>query len=124
MVKKLSNAIQSLFGGKRSVRGESLVEVLSAILIGGFALLMLGVAISTSVRMASASHDSLQQYYTANNEIVNQSDLTDLGSTTITLTSQSTSRAQALVKSGENLTAELYGAGDSGVVIFVPGGGN
>ncbi|MBQ9041557.1 MAG: hypothetical protein IJ111_01950 [Eggerthellaceae bacterium] len=62
----------------RSQRGESITEVLVATAIGGLALLMLAMAISVAVHMATTSRSSLDEYYTANNAIA-EAKATSLG---------------------------------------------
>ena len=49
--------------------GESIAEVLIALLIAALALTMLASVISTSARMISQSKDKLENYYAANEEL-------------------------------------------------------
>lgn len=73
MRKCLNSRIAALLGGargSRGSRGESLVEVLVAITIGGLALLMLAVAIAVSARIGLSNRANMQDYYEANNAAV------------------------------------------------------
>ena len=53
----------------KSDAGESLGEVLIALLIAALALTMLASVISTSARMISQSKEKLEKYYAANEEL-------------------------------------------------------
>ena len=62
--------ITKLLRGKlRSRRGDSIAEVLIALLISSVALVMLASMISTSVRMITASRKALEDYYAKSNEL-------------------------------------------------------
>ncbi len=56
----------------RSRKGESLVEVLVAITIGLFAMLMLTTVISVSTKLDKDSREIMGAYYQANNELAGQ----------------------------------------------------
>lgn len=51
----------------KDTSGETLIEVLAALLISALAILMLGQAVGSSVRMIRNSEDFMNEYYTANN---------------------------------------------------------
>ena len=108
--------------GKRGKRGESLTEVLVAVTIGGLALIMLAMAISTASHMAMQSRAFMNDYYEANNAAV-ASDAESIGAGTVALASSSGSESGsvALVSSGEELNVSYYEnseAGASGVVLY------
>ena len=54
----------------RSRRGESITEVLVAIVVSGLAILMLATVIATAVNVNRASQQSMNEYYAANNSVV------------------------------------------------------
>ena len=51
-------------------RGETITEVLAAIVIGGLAVLLLAVAITSSVRIVTDSKTTMGDYYGASNNLV------------------------------------------------------
>ena len=53
----------------KSDAGESIAEVLIALLIAALALTMLASVISTSARMITQSKEKLEKYYAANEEL-------------------------------------------------------
>ena len=113
--------------GTRSTRGESLTEVLVAVAIGGLALIMLAMAISTASSMAAQSRAFMNDYYEANNA-ANANDATSIGTGPVTLTSTGEGSAVSvpLVNTGESLRvtySENAEAGASGVVIYDSVGG-
>ena len=121
MAKQLAHTIKALMHGKRGTRGESLVEVLTSIVIGGLALLMLGMAISSASRMAIDSREAMTDYYQASNAIASGS-ATSLGTGTVALTQDGAS--VALVSSGESIAAAYYqsdGLGSATVVLYEAG---
>lgn len=67
---KLNKKLEALLFGERGSRGESLTEVLVAIVVGALAILMLYTAITTSVSIAKSSRDNMDQYFEANNKVV------------------------------------------------------
>jgi len=85
---KMQEAIQSR--SARSVRGESLTEVLVAILISCLAILMMATVIAASFNVNETSRKAMDKYYKDNNRIANQisgdSD-TASGKGTVTMTS-------------------------------------
>lgn len=60
--------------------GESIGEVLVALLISGLALLMLAGAIASSSRLVEKSKDTQAKYYSANEILTAQPDSEDLDS--------------------------------------------
>lgn len=60
---------EKLHKRNRAVRGESLVEVLAAIVISGLAILMLATTIAASVRVNLTSGDAMNKYYIASNDL-------------------------------------------------------
>ena len=67
---KLNKKLEALLFGERGSRGESLTEVLVAIVVGALAILMLYTAITTSVSIAKSSRDNMDQYFEVNNKVV------------------------------------------------------
>ena len=53
----------------RDRRGESIGEVLVALLIAAVALMMLASLIATSTRLTRSSEERMQEYYTANENL-------------------------------------------------------
>ena len=53
-----------------SICGESIAETLVAVLIAAFALLMLAGTINTATRIITNSQNKLEDYYDANNKLV------------------------------------------------------
>ncbi len=53
----------------RSVRGETIAEILVSTLIGALAVLMLAMAISVSSRIVAHNRASMDQYYTESNAV-------------------------------------------------------
>ena len=51
----------------RSVRGETIAEVLVSTLIGALAVLMLAMAISVASKIVIDNRESMDQYYTESN---------------------------------------------------------
>lgn len=66
---KIRAAFKRAIARTASQQGETLVETLVSLLIGGLALLMMAVAISAAVNMVSDSGDSMADYYTDSNAI-------------------------------------------------------
>jgi len=88
MLKKLARNIAALLGGSRGSRGsrgESLTEVLVSVLVGGLALLMLAMAITTSSHVAVNSRQHMGEYYTANNNAITAASSAVVGSGTAAL---------------------------------------
>lgn len=54
----------------RSSAGESLVEVLTAVLIGGISLLMLATALTSASSMVKSSSVAMDQYYDTSNALI------------------------------------------------------
>lgn len=132
MREKLAHTLKALLAGKRGKRGESLVEVLTAIVIGGLALIMMGMAISVASHMAIDSRDAMGRYYQANNEAV-AGEASTLGTGTVTLTKKGDAASLALVSSGETMTVNYYAndkLGSSAIILYnastqvTPGGGS
>lgn len=64
------NSLLRKAGNKlRSKRGESIIEVMVAIVIGLFSVLMLGEVISTSAKLDRESRETMSQYYASNNQL-------------------------------------------------------
>ena len=68
MARMLERA-RALMSGTRGTRGETITEVLAAIVIGGLAILLLATAISSAVNMNIRSREAMDRYYVANNSI-------------------------------------------------------
>lgn len=75
--------VKPLCAKVRSVRGESLTEVLVSILVSGLAILMLGMAISAATDTNLHSKKAMDDYYKANNDIATLSN--SEGSSAVTL---------------------------------------
>lgn len=69
-----------------SRRGESITEVLVAIVVSGLAILMLATVIATAASTNSSSRTVMEDYYAANNQLVEASESN--GAAAITLTEQ------------------------------------
>lgn len=67
MMSKLISALRSKV---RSVRGESITEVLVSIVISGLAILMLATVIATAMNVNKSSREAMDRYYEANNNVV------------------------------------------------------
>lgn len=67
MMSKLISALRSKV---RSVRGESITEVLVSIVISGLAILMLATVIATAMNVNKSSREAMNNYYEANNNVV------------------------------------------------------
>ena len=67
-----------------SRKGESIGEVLVALLISALALVMLASMITASTRMIQSSRDKLNEYYLANNTLTDRPE-TGSGSGTVTI---------------------------------------
>lgn len=83
----------------RSVRGETIAEVLVSTLIGALAVLMLAMAISVSSRIVAHNRASMDQYYTESNAVAE-------GTSGI-------SYSDLVIKSG-SVEVDLVGEGSSG----------
>ena len=66
---RAGKAVGRLLRGARGQRGETLTEVLAAIVIGGLALLMLAMVIATSAHMTMQSRQSMDKYYEYGNQL-------------------------------------------------------
>ncbi len=80
--------------------GETLVEVLAALLISALAILMLSQAVASSVRLITNSERAMTDYYTANNELAVRDGGSD-GSARVTMTVDG-------MRLGDDLTVEYY----------------
>ena len=65
----------------RSKRGESLTEVLAAVVVGGLSILLMAMAISTASNMVRQSNDSMRTYYAANNDLADPGSSADFEGT-------------------------------------------
>ena len=75
---------QTIRAWLRNERGESITEVLVAIVISGLAILLLATAISAAVNTNNASRRAMNEYYAANNNVV-QGGTTKSGTVSIAL---------------------------------------
>lgn len=101
---------QTLRKKLRSTAGESLVEVLAALLIAGMAILMLGQAVGASVRMIRQSDERMTEYYAANNVLsvrpsVVQDPSVSTGTASVSVTWAGTATAADL---GAELEVQYY----------------
>lgn len=113
MMSRWKNAIRAK---ARSERGESITEVLVAIVVSGLAILMLATVIATAVNVNQASRKAMNDYYAANNDVVSGA-LTTTG--TVTLTSDGASVSLA---GDSSISVTCYAgeqAGDTPVVSYV-----
>lgn len=122
MMKRFGHSIKALFAGSRGKRGESLTEVLAAITIGLFALLMLAMAISVSTRISTESRDYMNAYYTANKNAISNESTSKLGEGTITL-SQSGSATPVTISGDDAVDVEYYGNGNVDIILYDKAGG-
>jgi len=76
--------LKSLLRKIRSQSGESIAEVLVSLLIAALAMLLLAGMINASSNLISKSRSKMQEYYEANNAIVQQSSSGTTGSATLT----------------------------------------
>lgn len=117
---KLSHTVKELLAGKRGSRGESLVEVLMAIVIGGLALVVLAMAISTASRMAIDSRTTMNDYYRANNTAIANGSGLGSGEVTLKVKGDSDSSPIALVSDSE-LNVSYYAnneLGSSAIILY------
>lgn len=115
--------------------GESLAEVLIALLIAALALTMLASVISSTAKMITQSKRKMSDYYTVNSELTTRShdannDLTDSGSLTMTVSCKTddTYKPAKLVSQTESLGITYFAnkvvsvresdGGSSSVVAF------
>lgn len=121
MLGKLTHTVKTLMCGVRGRRGESLVEVMTAIVIGGLAILMMQMAIAASTNVAKESRDYMSAYYTAQSDAVLTSTPADTG--TVTLTEDAS--GMSLISSGttESLGVTYYEAalGSSSIILYEAG---
>lgn len=80
----MSSWKQTLRTRLRNERGETITEVLAAIVISGLAILMLATVISAAVHMNKVSSEAMNDYYTANDTVA-QGSSTIMGTISITL---------------------------------------
>lgn len=108
-------AIQRLAGRLSSERGDSLVEALTAILIGGLALLMLAQAITSAARIVTSSQDYMVDYYSEANRLAGASN----GTANFKLVRQ-VSGVDKPMAIGENPTIDVtwYQNADESVVCY------
>lgn len=65
--------------------GETLIEVLAAVLVSLLAVLVLSVSIVKAARMIRDSRDALREYYDSNNAIVLGAEPNASGAVTVTI---------------------------------------
>ncbi len=98
----------------KSDAGESLGEVLIALLIAALALTMLASVISTSARMISQSKEKLEKYYAANEELNTRERNSSKNLTTtgtgkkVTVTVKSGDDGIGFLATGDDITAQYY----------------
>ena len=63
----------------RSRSGESLTEVLVAVLISAVALVMLAMMVATASRLIQSSQKNMEEYRNSNQALANQGDTTNVG---------------------------------------------
>ena len=80
--------------------GETLIEVLAALLISALAILMLSQAVASSVRLITKSEKVMGDYYAANNELATRAGRPD-GYAHVTMTVDG-------MRLGDDLTVEYY----------------
>jgi len=79
-MKKLKSILRKV----RSRSGESIAEVLVSLLIAALAMLLLAGMINASSNLITKSRAKMQEYYDANNAIVQQSSSGTNGTATLT----------------------------------------
>ena len=89
----------------RGERGESITEVLVAIVVSGLAILMLGTVIATAVNVNKASQKAIDEYYAANNDVA-------AGSATATGTVGLASDSGSITLSGSDDVSVSYRIGE------------
>lgn len=62
--------LNTIYARLRSTRGESLTEVLAAIVVSGLAILMLATVIAAAANTNRQSSEQMDKYYKASNELV------------------------------------------------------
>ena len=98
----------------KSDAGESLGEVLIALLIASLALTMLASLISTYARMISQSKEKLEKYYAANEELNTRTHDSSKNLTTtgtgkeVTVTVKSGDDGIGFLATGDDITAQYY----------------
>lgn len=85
MTASWKHAMQAIRARLRGDRGETITEVLVAIVISGLAILMLATAIASAVNVNNASRDAMNRYYAANNNAVLGDTATASGTVSVTM---------------------------------------
>ena len=67
----------------RTTRGESITEVLVAILVAGLAVLMLATVIAVAANSNAKSRDAMNEYFAANNNIAAETVANGTGSVSL-----------------------------------------
>ncbi len=98
----------------RSERGESLAEVLVAILFSALALVLLASMITTSTRIISASRDRMNSYYAQNAALSGQSVGLD---DTVTTGTANVDISEDILSQGESVTVS-YRSIDAGITSY------
>ena len=79
-MKKILNNVKDKL---KNERGDSIGEVLVALLISAVALVMLASMIASSVSLTDKSKNKLKEYYTASIDLANQQDSSSDGTGTV-----------------------------------------
>ncbi len=98
----------------RSRRGDSLAEVLVAMLISAVALVMLASMIASSSRMILRSRESMEEYDAANNVLASMPDTVPAVVNTVT----KASNVELNVKNADSETVRLRSAGGDLVTVY------
>ena len=123
MLTRLTNTIKALLGGSRGKRGETLVEVLASIVIGGLALLMLAVAMSTAVNVTSSGQKNMADYDTGNNIVITQAAASSGGTVySLEISASSDGTVGLVTSSGGSIEVKVYEADKTSAVLFEDAG--
>lgn len=84
-VRSTRRSLRLLFKKGEGERGDTLIEALTAILIGGLSLLMLAQAMASASSIVKSSETHMDSYYERASDMT-KGDAGNTGSTTLTLT--------------------------------------
>ena len=108
--------MKKLFQKLNSCRGESIGEVLVALLISALALVMLAGMISASSRMITKSKTELKEYYDANAALNSESSSGIDGAVSLK-TSGGTNTSVKLVPGAEQISVQYFVNSKDGRVV-------
>lgn len=82
-MKAIKNALKKASARIKNTRGESIAEVLAALLVSSLAIVTLAVMISSSSSLVNKSRDGMKAYVSGENAVVGQSGASKSGTVTV-----------------------------------------